>query len=507
MSAFAAIVRSAIVGTDQIAPPQTIGVAQADALLAAAADETAEQTLLRTAAIVGTIRRCARLPLRFETEPDVAPEELLPRCGPLAGADLRLMLDGERLPLLPEWLAHAAAFGRRVPEELLPKLLSRGARDWSLRSAIVAVCGARGRWLAACDPAWAYANATDDDAATFDESSDRSARVRALRSLRERDPATAREMLERSWAAESPDDRAALLAALDTNLSLADEPFIERARGDARREVRSTANELLHHLPDSQSAKRAIALATPLLGLKRVLFATSLTVALPEACTPEMRADGMEPKFQGGGRGPNLGDRAWWLRQLLEYVPLAHWRAAFDRSTTELLKLARAHDEYPMVLAGAFCAAIGGYRDASALAELLALAASDDYYVEHALAACAAFPGAKPDEAPFLAALRNQTAGATELIAAATRPWSVALSTAALDAARAGLAQSGDWNVHHRRGTYFALLAANVDPQTPGIFEGWPESYVAENTRDLVQKLLDTLQFRNAMHAHLKDDR
>jgi hypothetical protein len=507
MSAFASIIRSAIVGTHQIAPPHAIGVPDADALLAPTTGEEPERTLLRTAAIIGTIRRSAKLPIHVETpKSDVAPDETLPRCGPLATADIRMMLDGERSAFLFEWLELASSFGRRIPEELLPKLLARGTNDRKFRRAILSVCGERGRWLAAYEPAWSYAIASESDAEAFANSTDRSARVRALEALRSEDPAEARATLENSWPSEAPDDRAALLAALEINLSLQDEPFLERAREDSRKEVRAVANDLLHRLPESQSAKRAIAWATPLLTLKRILFLSSLLLELPEACTPEMRADGMEPKFRPG-RGPNLGDRAWWLRQLLEFVPLSHWRTAFKRTTTELLTLARAHDDYPMVLVGGFCAAIAAYRDEAALEELFALAATDAYYVETAIATRAAFPSATPSEAPFLEALKAENPDAKELVAAAARPWSVALSAAALDAARKNLEHNVDWQAHARRSAYFTLLAANVDPRTPGIAEGWPESYAAENTRDLVEKLVNTLLFRSAMLAHLKDDR
>src|SRR5262249_35073360 len=75
-------------------------------------------------------------------------------------------------------------------------------------------------------------------------------RVGILAALRRRDPAAAREMLAKAWPTETPDDRAALLGALATGLSTGDEPLLETALDDRRKEVRVAAVELLALLPD-----------------------------------------------------------------------------------------------------------------------------------------------------------------------------------------------------------------------------------------------------------------
>src|SRR5690606_20816465 len=64
-----------------------------------------------------------------ETGGGRAPDEERAAVGRGAAERLRRILDGEHERLLPEWLAAAAATGRRVPPYVLPDLLERGRRD------------------------------------------------------------------------------------------------------------------------------------------------------------------------------------------------------------------------------------------------------------------------------------------------------------------------------------------------------------------------------------------
>ncbi len=218
-------------------------------------------------------------------------------------------VDG-RLELLAEWLnavvgrdaAGQRVLTRRIPGELLPSLLEIGRRHRAMRPLVAAAGGSRAAWLADQRPEWGYlraetstpvvatdpeprggasdpaasggafdpaGGATSDAAAGDGEpitltAAERDAwefgtigrRVSALIVIRRRDPATARALIEAVWAGETPDDRAAMLGALTTGLSTADESLLEVALDDRRKEVRIAAVELLAHLPDSAFARR-----------------------------------------------------------------------------------------------------------------------------------------------------------------------------------------------------------------------------------------------------------
>src|SRR5262249_47797154 len=152
-------------------------------------------------------------------EPDDAP-----CCSDRAAIHLAVMLSGERKELLPEWLEKMAAAGRRAPEELLPQLLEQGRTQVdvvSMWKEVSQAVGARGRWLAAQNPDWAYAIGGFDERLWERVSGEQ--RVAVLAELRKIDAARGRELLESTWEQESPEACADILGAFENGLSLDDE--------------------------------------------------------------------------------------------------------------------------------------------------------------------------------------------------------------------------------------------------------------------------------------------
>jgi hypothetical protein len=165
--------------------------------------------------------------------------------------------------------------------------------------------GERGRWLAGLNPAWAWAAGAAEDTTTWATGSSAARRL-LLSRLRATDPVAARELLASTWSTETPDDRAAFVALLATNLSMADEPFLEAALDDRRKEVRQAAAALLWRLPDSRLAARMAERARPL--------------RLPTEVDAGMARDGIVAKAPAG-----VGQRAWWLHQMVAATPLRTW--------------------------------------------------------------------------------------------------------------------------------------------------------------------------------------
>ncbi|MEU4327142.1 DUF5691 domain-containing protein [Nonomuraea dietziae] len=246
-----------------------------------------------------------------------APEEEREVVGAAAAARLARILGGEHPRVLPEWLAAAAAAGRRVPPQALPELLDKGARDRSIRAHLGVLAGRRGRWLAGLNPSWAYL--LEEPTGEIWELGSQGDRRAYLGELRGKDPEAARVLLEEAWEKETPDDRARFLPLLDEGLSMADEPFLESALDDRRREVRQVAADLLTRLPDSRLAARMADRAARCL---RVEGAT-LVVEPPAACDRAMERDGIRARPPRG-----TGERAWWLQQVVSRAPLREWSTA-----------------------------------------------------------------------------------------------------------------------------------------------------------------------------------
>jgi hypothetical protein len=320
MNAWNELVSTALLGTARREPA-------ADAPLPIER-ESAEERLLARAAAIAVYRRAGARPQPAPPALEPAPQEAQPRCSDAAGARLAGILGGDFVAVLPEWLELAQRRGLRAPEELLPALLDHARGE--LREPVLAVAGERGRWLAALNPDWSAA-AVDEDVwrtGTLE------ARRAWLSDRRAEDPAAARAALEETWAGEDPRARGQLLAELQRGVSADDEAFLETALDDRRKEVRSTAADLLARLPDSQLVARMAERARPLLKLTGGLR-TRLEADLPEAPLDKPTARDIVDTRPPSG----MGERAWWLRQIVAAAPLGVWEQELGRSPAELVGL------------------------------------------------------------------------------------------------------------------------------------------------------------------------
>jgi hypothetical protein len=350
-AAWERVVRAALLGTERQAAPVDAATDEPalDAAVAALSDQPAEARLLGTAALLDAWRRAGQRGVRMAAPPpEPAPEGDERPCSPVAARVLRQLLAGSPPPLLAEWMGLAERAGAAIPHELLPAVLDFGVRHAAVRADVARALGARGRWLAAQNPAWAYAGGVPDETAEGWETGTAEERVRILRHLRARDPAAGLALLRTTWATDAPRDRAAFVEALAVGLGMDDEPFLESALDDKRKEVRTAAAALLGTLPGSRLVARMTERLAPLLrvhvpeGMIARLRGQGprLDVELPAECDKEMRRDGIEPKPPYG-----TGERGWWLQQMIAAVPPAAWTERWGMDAAACLDAARAGDE------------------------------------------------------------------------------------------------------------------------------------------------------------------
>jgi hypothetical protein len=255
--------------------------------------------------------------------------------------------------LLPEWIALARGAGAAVPPELLPEMLEFGRRNAEFRDAVAAAAGEHGEWLAARNPPWAYAAAPPADPGAAWEAGTAQTRLRILRHLRSTDPGAGLALLRSTWAAEARDDRLAFLDALETGLSLDDEPFLESVldeplvepvpSDDNRmisswippREVRPTVVNLLAMLPGSRLVTRMFARLAPLLTLHEPPGERArIDLRLPAARNDEeLRRYTTAPSW--------VPERAMSMHEMLSVVPPSLWAAQWELGPAELLQAAR----------------------------------------------------------------------------------------------------------------------------------------------------------------------
>ncbi|WP_433361558.1 DUF5691 domain-containing protein [Streptosporangium sp. CA-115845] len=343
------LVSTALVGTDRRPLP---------------GEGTSEVELLGRAAVHTLRMRAGRRPVAPGEPPSLAAPEEQPEVSRAAGDRLARVLGGEQPRLLTEWLETAAGRGYRLSPHLLPELLDHAVRDRSIRPYLGVLAGNRGRWLAGLNPAWGFLleevtgvavtgpatdSATDSGPTSqvweFGTSGDRRVHLGELRAA---DPARARELLAATWEKESPDDRAAFLEALTTGLSLEDEPFLESALDDRRREVRHQAADLLTRLPGSRLALRMAERVARYL----TVAGGEIHVDPPVTCDSAMERDGIRAKTPRGA-----GERGWWLQQAVARTPLGVWPRLLGRSPGELVRM-RIVDWNREVMAGWVRAAV-----------------------------------------------------------------------------------------------------------------------------------------------------
>ncbi|MCO8273163.1 SWIM zinc finger family protein [Actinoplanes sp. TRM 88003] len=303
-----------------------------------------ESSLLDAAAVALTRHRAGVLPGLGHIAVPAAPDETTaPLPGP-AGHRVQRILAGAvpggaqlAQELLAQWLAAAAERGGHVPAVVLPALLDAGRRNSIVRPALARVAGRRGSWLAGMRADWRWLRDETPVAVVLPDwhTGSSGERLGHLTALRATDPGRARELLESTWAQESSDDRARFLGALATGLGPADDPFLEQALDDRRKEVREAALGLLRQLPGSQLRARMKERALSLVQReRRLLGADRLTVTPPQELDAVLRRDGVAATPARG-----IGVSAWLLEEVVAAAPLDTWS-----EPATMLRLARNND-------------------------------------------------------------------------------------------------------------------------------------------------------------------
>ena len=362
---------AALVGADRAPLPGSDGLPPALAALRAALDDRppADVVLLMAgaAALYDDLGRLpARAPATEWHLPALRAEGERPPCSPAAALFLERMLNQQHIDLLPELLARIDGGGWRVADDVLPQALAHGARVTRIRPLLLPVLGERGRWLGAVNPAWRYAAVELDNWRSLRAAweHDPPGRVALAQTVRARDAGLALRLIETTWRGETAVIRRESLAALEPELSPADEPFLERALDDLDLQVRHKAAALLAALPDSRLVARMIDAAGDIL----TLAGGHLTPRFPAAVSDALVRDGVTRPV---GSGQSAGERTRLLTQIVGIIPSQHWEERLG-ATPEALVAAAAAGRWPRTLLAALATATGRHPDPRWLAALLA---------------------------------------------------------------------------------------------------------------------------------------
>jgi hypothetical protein len=239
-----------------------------------------------------------------------------------------------------------------------------------------------------------------------------------MRLIRRQDPGRARQILQDSWPSEPADARSALLSVLADRLSIEDEPLVQLAVQDPRREVRATGLRVIRRIPSSQFGLRWVDRARVLIEFKKGLTGTRVQTREPRDADPEWLVDGVELRPPKG-----IGQTAWLLQQVVALTPPSIW-------PHDSLRAIQKSDWAQPLLVG-LAEAAEAYADADWCEELLsAWTRAQDLRVDP-MALLGALP---PDRAEAVLAglLETDIATLPTLITGMRRAWSEDFSRAVI---------------------------------------------------------------------------
>lgn len=487
-------------------------------LLEAGAGSTGAESMLAASTAAGSMMAAC--------EPDI-----LPRCPPTSTSYLRRILGGEYLFLLPEFLRALQVAGRRLPEELLPDVLdslkqgfarsNQQRPDQEMRIALNAVIGRRGHWLAALNPEWSFFGAAIAPADW--ETSNRASRTELLRQLRQQkdNPEQALSLVQSTWSTDAPEDRIAFIGEFEQGLSQQDEAFLEAALDDRRKEVRQKAAEMLMRMPESALVHRVWQRLSPRvrlqtasgLKLKKLLGKAAIELDLPERWEDSMQHDAIEEKPPQG-----MGEKAWWLQQMVRAIPPDRWESHFHLSPEKCVA-AFADSEFGNALLPAIAESALRHRDARWAKPLVgtAIARSKDVGVG-AVSAASGGSLAKlletvvaldePDRDATIIKLLDQHGQAPEaalglrLLHSCPGPWSEPLARSLLNLLRSIIKQmaagkaSPFWSGLGDLTALGGRMPVSIADEAQ---EGWPDDAAGKPFFKPVQTIIDIVQFRSKM--------
>lgn len=516
MEAWEQLVRTALLGAEResFAPSHLDGAV--GHLLDQVPSAEPEKHLLSAAAVLSTYRQAGWSAARIENAaPDVCPPDAQTACSRRAGDRLGQILSGEQRAVLPEWLATVRQASLRVPHRYLAALLDLGVSERALREPISQVIGVRGQWLIQRNSQWQYAAQEGDG---LWETGSPDARVRLLRSKRQADPAAGRQMLIAVWDQEPPELKAKFLEALEVGLSMDDEPFLEDALDQKRKEVRKTAAELLARLPQSRLSHRMLQRIRPLIQVhtrQRLLGwgknSIQIDVALPTECDKMMRRDGIEPK------PPSYkGEKAWWLEQMLGAVPPSIFSNESGIGPSDLVAAAVRHEFADTLLAG-WATGCQRHADSRWAQALIVTLIDEEPEINKPPAAhmpwsgfarlwiqglAPQIPAESQEQIALAAVAKKGLSGFTiDFLDGCDHVWSAELTRAIIGAVRNAIRRELGPRSGHLPAVLRDRFALRMDPSlVQEISQDWPtDTETWKRCSGHVETMLATLQFRHDM--------
>jgi hypothetical protein len=261
--------------------------------------------------------------------------------GPLGEA-----LNGGATTAVLEWVTKAAKLKQVAPPSTLNRLLKLAKKHPEIKE----VLGFRGLWLAQIQGL--------------------ELEQQTLEARREIDPAEYRTWLEGEFGQMDWKERAAAVNVLRRHLTLDDEPLLEKALVDKRKEVREPACELLAGLPRSRVSAELAHLCRSLLTIEKGFLRKNLTVHPPEP-------DSLPKWLPRTAPYHEFGPKALAMLDVIRYVPPSNWNRELGLTPLQVIELA-AKTDFGLAIQHGLQEAAVRFKDCDWIETLFAYVLDDD---------------------------------------------------------------------------------------------------------------------------------
>lgn len=310
-------------------------------------EEDPARLILKAAATLSMMKKAGRLPADFEADLPIPTVKIQRNiCGKRAVQYLNMILKGNNVLILSEFLTTLTKYNKFLPPESLPLILDKAIKTPIIWQALKPALGDRGRWLMAQNPNWAILDYTPTLADW--ENGNTKERTAYLRYQRSVNPVTALALLEATWPQGNTTTRKKLMSSLQVGLSLADDPFLSERLADKQKDIRVMASCLLSLILDSSLNQRMLIRLKKLIKIKNSKKETILEIKLPRGVDDTMIKDGIKASVQLY----RSGNKASQLAQMTKQLPLTYWEDLTGLTPTKLLPLF-IKNEYAFLLLSA----------------------------------------------------------------------------------------------------------------------------------------------------------
>ncbi len=436
-------------------------------------------------------------------DPVVADEQK--SCSAASARHLRMILQGNYGQALPEFLQLLADHQLSLPAEALPPIFESAMKDSDFWRLVRPTIGATGHWLLALNPEWETlrenTNPSGWDTGTREE------RAAILRYLRQADPGLSLTLLERTWSQDSVTDKMAFLPIMETNLSIADEDFLEARLDDSRKEVRQKAAQLLARIEGSALQNRLIDQVSAILTYNGEKVDFKIPKELPDATV----RDGIRPSPKKNANSL----KSDWLQQLVGRIPPSWWENQLKREPRQIASLF-ARSRWGNILIPALTEATILHKDDDWREALLRywqeLGKEEEWHHPKGKQLMSqlsdtAFNRIILEQLEGSEALVEEHSLAGHLLCLKVRPWDNQVSKNIIRGFQKWLAGANayQWNTWHYR-RIFEVAAYSVSPHLlDHLKAGWNFKAAAWAQWDGdVERFLKTLAFRRDMHEGIK---